>query len=69
MTSTETQVSVAGAGPTGLALAFDLGRRNVPFRILDKAGSYFLGSKGKGLQPRTFELMDDFGTWSARSPL
>src|SRR5215813_13037125 len=54
-------ILIAGAGPTGLALACDLARRNVSFRIIDKASSYFIGSKGKGLQPRTLEVMDDFG--------
>jgi 2-polyprenyl-6-methoxyphenol hydroxylase-like FAD-dependent oxidoreductase len=33
----------------------------VPFRIVDKAEAYFIGSKGKGLQPRSLEVMDDFG--------
>ena len=31
------------------------------FRIVDKAQAYFIGSKGKGLQPRSLEVMDDFG--------
>jgi len=57
----ETSVVIVGGGPTGLALACDLGRRNVPFRIIDKAPEYFVGSKGKGLQPRSLEVMDDFG--------
>ena len=54
-------VLIAGAGPTGLALACDLARRGVRFRIIDKAESYFIGSKGKGLQPRSLEVMDDLG--------
>jgi 2-polyprenyl-6-methoxyphenol hydroxylase-like FAD-dependent oxidoreductase len=54
-------VLIAGAGPTGLALACDLARRHVRFRIIDKADRYFIGSKGKGLQPRSLEVMDDFG--------
>ena len=47
----DVQVLIAGAGPTGLALACDLARRGVQFRIVDKAEGYFIGSKGKGLQP------------------
>jgi 2-polyprenyl-6-methoxyphenol hydroxylase-like FAD-dependent oxidoreductase len=57
----ETSVVIVGGGPTGLALACDLARWHVPFRIVDKAPAYFVGSKGKGLQPRSLEVMDDFG--------
>jgi 2-polyprenyl-6-methoxyphenol hydroxylase-like FAD-dependent oxidoreductase len=61
MANTDTQVLIIGAGPTGLALACDLARRGVQFRIVDKATEYFIGSKGKGLQPRSLEVMDDLG--------
>ncbi|HEX4232495.1 MAG TPA: FAD-dependent monooxygenase [Bryobacteraceae bacterium] len=61
MTSNDVQILIAGAGPTGLTLACDLARRGVQFRIVDKAQAYFIGSKGKGLQPRSLEVMDDFG--------
>lgn len=61
MKNKDIQVLIAGAGPTGLALACDLARRGVRFRIVDKSKSYFIGSKGKGLQPRSLEVMDDFG--------
>ena len=37
------------------------GSRKVRFRIIDKAESYFNGSKGKGLQPRSLEVLDDLG--------
>jgi 2-polyprenyl-6-methoxyphenol hydroxylase-like FAD-dependent oxidoreductase len=57
----QTEVLIVGAGPTGLALACDLARRDVTFRIVDKAHQHFIGSKGKGLQPRSLEVMDDFG--------
>jgi len=60
-TSSEIQVLIVGAGPTGLTLACDLARRNVQCRIVDQVHSYFIGSKGKGLQPRSLEVMDDFG--------
>ena len=52
---------IIGAGPTGLTLACDLARRNVEFRLVDKASTYFAGSRGKGLQPRTLEVLDDLG--------
>lgn len=61
MTNIDVQVLIVGAGPTGLALACDLSRRGVQFRIVDKGEAYFIGSKSKGLQPRTLEVMDDFG--------
>jgi 2-polyprenyl-6-methoxyphenol hydroxylase-like FAD-dependent oxidoreductase len=61
MNSEEVQVLIVGAGPTGLTLACDLARRKVRFRIIDKAATYFIGSKGKGLQPRSLEVMDDLG--------
>src|ERR1700736_3271041 len=54
-------VIIVGAGPTGLTLACDLGRRGVPFRIVDKATEPFAGSRGKGVQPRTLEVFDDLG--------
>ncbi len=54
-------VLIVGAGPTGLALACDLARRRVSFRIIDKAEKHFAGSRGKGLQPRSLEVLDDLG--------
>lgn len=57
----ETSVLIIGAGPTGLTLACDLARRHVDFRLIDKATAYFVGSRGKGLQPRSMEVFDDLG--------
>src|ERR1700676_4418812 len=56
-----TDVIIVGAGPTGLTLACDLARRDVSFRIVDKATEPFAGSRGKGVQPRTLEVFDDLG--------
>jgi len=58
-------VLVAGAGPTGTALAIDLVRRGVRVRIVDKAPHSFEGSRAKGLQPRTLEVLDDLGVTPA----
>ncbi|MEC3952649.1 FAD-dependent monooxygenase [Nocardia sp. CDC153] len=58
-------VLIVGAGPTGLTLACDLARRNVPCRIVDKAAGVFPGSRAKGLQPRTLEVFDDLGVLDA----
>jgi 2-polyprenyl-6-methoxyphenol hydroxylase-like FAD-dependent oxidoreductase len=57
----EISVLIVGAGPTGLTLACDLARRQVDFRLIDKAPAYFVGSRGKGLQPRSLEVFDDLG--------
>lgn len=58
-------VLVAGAGPTGSALAIDLIRRGLRVRIVDKAPHSFEGSRAKGLQPRTLEVLDDLGVTPA----
>jgi 2-polyprenyl-6-methoxyphenol hydroxylase-like FAD-dependent oxidoreductase len=57
----DASVLIVGAGPTGLTLACDLARRGVSFRIIDKTTNYFAGSRGKGLQPRSMEVLDDLG--------
>jgi 2-polyprenyl-6-methoxyphenol hydroxylase-like FAD-dependent oxidoreductase len=57
----EKTVLIAGAGPTGLTLALDLARRGIPFRLIDAAETPFAGSRGKGIQPRTLEILEDLG--------
>ncbi|MBD8841275.1 FAD-dependent monooxygenase [Paenibacillus sp. FSL K6-4396] len=57
-------VLVAGAGPTGSTLAADLLRRGLRVRLIDKAPHAFKGSRAKGLQPRTQEVLEDFGVLS-----
>ncbi|MFE4913645.1 FAD-dependent monooxygenase [Streptomyces sp. NPDC056652] len=54
-------VLIAGAGPTGLALACDLRRRGVSVQVVERAARLFPGSRGKGVQPRTLEVLDDLG--------
>ncbi|NLU72304.1 pentachlorophenol monooxygenase [Streptomyces sp. HNM0575] len=58
-------VLVAGAGPVGLTLACDLARRGVRTRLIEQGGKLFPGSRGKGLQPRTLEVLDDLGLGEA----
>ncbi|HEX4246327.1 MAG TPA: FAD-dependent monooxygenase [Pseudonocardia sp.] len=58
-------VLIVGAGPTGLTLACDLARRGVPCRVIDRAPGLFVGSRAKGLQPRTLEVFDDLGVLDA----
>ena len=57
----DTQVVIAGAGPTGLTLAIELARRGIDVRIVDKAERFAMGSRGDGLQPRTLEVFEDLG--------
>jgi 2-polyprenyl-6-methoxyphenol hydroxylase-like FAD-dependent oxidoreductase len=54
-------VLIAGAGAAGLVLALDLARRGVSFRLTDKLEAPFAGSRGKGIQPRTMEILEDLG--------
>jgi 2-polyprenyl-6-methoxyphenol hydroxylase-like FAD-dependent oxidoreductase len=57
----DTEVLIIGAGMTGLILACDLQRRGINFRIIEKLTEYFPGSRGKGLTPRSLEVLDDLG--------
>ncbi len=61
MTIASTTVLIVGAGPTGLTLACQLARRGVPVEIIDAADGPQTGSRGKGLQPRTLEVLEDLG--------
>ncbi|MBW4332393.1 FAD-dependent monooxygenase, partial [Stakelama sp. CBK3Z-3] len=54
-------ILISGAGAAGLALAIDLARRGVPFLLLEQNDQPFGGSRGKGIQPRTMEVFEDFG--------
>jgi 2-polyprenyl-6-methoxyphenol hydroxylase-like FAD-dependent oxidoreductase len=52
---------IVGAGPTGLMLARELQRRDLPFRLLERDATLMQGSRGKGIQPRTQEVLEDLG--------
>ncbi|MCX2181888.1 FAD-dependent monooxygenase [Streptomyces sp. SKN60] len=64
-TDTDTEVVIVGAGPTGLVLAIDLARRGVRALLVEQADGLFPGSRGKGLQPRSLEVLDDLGVLPA----
>ncbi|HEV7788299.1 MAG TPA: FAD-dependent monooxygenase [Pseudonocardia sp.] len=54
-------VLVVGAGPTGLMAAGQLARWGARVRVVDAAAGPAGGSRGKGLQPRTLEILDGLG--------
>ncbi|RZK97796.1 MAG: 3-(3-hydroxyphenyl)propionate hydroxylase, partial [Hymenobacter sp.] len=56
-----TTVVISGAGPTGLTLACELARRQVPFRLVERLAAPPRGSRAKGLQPRSLEILHDLG--------
>ncbi|GAA1848308.1 FAD-dependent oxidoreductase [Pseudonocardia ailaonensis] len=56
-----TDVLVVGAGPTGLATAVTLREWGATVRVVDGAQAPFAGSRGKGVQPRTLEVLDALG--------
>ncbi|GGR03961.1 FAD-dependent oxidoreductase [Streptomyces pilosus] len=60
-----TDVLIVGAGPTGLTLGIDLARRGVDALLVERDGTLFPGSRGKGFQPRTMEVFDDLGVLDA----
>ncbi len=57
----QTDVLIIGAGPTGLALACQLIRFGVDFRIIDKKEGTTPYSKAIGVQARTLEIYEQIG--------
>ena len=52
----EKEVLIAGAGPSGLALAISLSRQGVPFTIVDKDSGPGTTSRAMAVQARVLEL-------------
>jgi 2-polyprenyl-6-methoxyphenol hydroxylase-like FAD-dependent oxidoreductase len=52
---------IVGAGPTGLALAAQLARFGVRFRIVDRSFDRARESRALGVQARTLECLDQIG--------
>ena len=57
----DTEVLIAGAGPVGLALALELQRFGIRFRIVEKKAERSTTSKALGLQPRLSEVFAILG--------
>lgn len=54
-------VLIAGAGPTGLMFACELARRGIAFRQIEASPAEQVGSRAKGLQPRSLEMFENLG--------
>src|SRR4051812_38459091 len=54
----QTDILIVGAGPTGLALACQLIRYGIDFRIIDKKDATTEFSKAIGVQARTLEIYE-----------
>lgn len=55
------EVLIIGAGPVGLTLAIDLASRGIALRIIDKANTPAIGTRARGVSPRTQEIFEDLG--------
>lgn len=61
----ETDVLVVGAGPTGLAMALELQRRGVDYRVVERNARTVETSRALGISPRTLQVFDDVGVREA----
>ena len=59
--SFETDVLIVGAGPTGLMLANQLGRRGIRARIIDRHAGPARETRALGVQARTLEIYSKLG--------
>jgi 2-polyprenyl-6-methoxyphenol hydroxylase-like FAD-dependent oxidoreductase len=57
----DTDVLIVGAGPTGLMLANQLGRRGIRARIVDRHTGPSLETRALGVQARTLEIYSHLG--------
>ena len=56
-----TQVLIVGAGPIGLALAGDLGRRGTPCLVIEQSDGVVYHPRATAINARTMELLRRFG--------
>src|SRR4051794_21086645 len=57
----DTDVLIVGAGPTGLMLANQLGRRGVRAMIIDRHSGPAMETRAIGVQARTLEIYSKLG--------
>src|SRR5437764_15492771 len=57
----DTDVLIVGAGPTGLMLANQLGRRGIRARIIDRHAGPARETRALGVQARTLEIYSKLG--------
>lgn len=57
----DTDILIVGAGPTGLMLACQLNRFNIPFKIIDNNPDRVHESRAFGIQARTMEIFQNLG--------
>lgn len=65
MSAIETPILIAGAGPVGLALAADLGRRGVPCLVVEQGDGPADHPRATALNARSMEFMRRFGVADA----
>jgi 2-polyprenyl-6-methoxyphenol hydroxylase-like FAD-dependent oxidoreductase len=65
MSNLETPILIAGAGPVGLALAADLGRRGVPCLVVEQGDGPADHPRATALNARSMEFMRRFGVADA----
>jgi 2-polyprenyl-6-methoxyphenol hydroxylase-like FAD-dependent oxidoreductase len=59
--TSHTAILIVGAGPTGLVLACELARRNVPFRIIDRLDEPAPLARATAIKTRTLEVFAALG--------
>ena len=61
MPVTETPILIVGAGPVGLSLASELGRRGVHCLIIEQSDGVIYHPRATALNARTMELLRRWG--------
>src|ERR1700733_7034276 len=59
--TTQLDVLVVGAGPTGMMMAGELVRRGLAVRVIDRADAPAKLSKAVGVHARSLEILDELG--------